>query len=298
MSTFYERYQLLRRNRRSLLCVGLDPDQEFIPEEYGRIESPSAAASLPFSPGQAANSVPHFKSRDALAQRYASFLEEIIEAVIDKVIAFKLNLAFYEVLGPVGLELFHWVVASIRARDRQVLVIADAKRGDVGHSARFYAKTFFETFSCDGLTVNSYLGMDALAPFLKYREQAIMLLCHTSNGGADLFQAHGQPPLFIRVAEEAARYNSPPGGLWLVVGATRCPQNIGQIRQAAPQIPFLVPGIGAQGGDLSAVFEAAGNNLLINAGRSILYAAKRRKDVKTVAAKQCCLLVEEMAPFL
>jgi len=264
MSTFYERFERRRSHLRSVLCVGLDPVTEKIPENYS-------------------------KDGGVLA-----FLSDIIQATSDFCVAYKPNLAFFEASGADGMKLFEKTLQMIRERAPQALIIADAKRGDIPDTAYYYARAFFETYDCDAITLSPYMGMDTLSPFTAYREKASVVLCLTSNADAERFQNLGSPPLFEQVALETQKQQLITGNLWLVVGATRDPARIGQIRRVAPDVPFLIPGVGAQGGDMKSVLSAAGRNVLINASRSILYATKDRKDVPATARKSAETLVEEM----
>ncbi|MCB1314360.1 MAG: orotidine-5'-phosphate decarboxylase [Leptospiraceae bacterium] len=251
MSTFYDKFKHYRRQRRSLLCVGLDPVIQKLP--------------------------PGYDSRDII-ENTVSFLSDIIAATKDVAIAYKPNLAFFEVLGPDGMRVFQRTIQTIRSEAPEALIIADAKRGDVGHTARMYADTFFQTYDCDAVTINPYMGFDTIEPFIEDPERAAIVLCHTSNPDADRFQNLGDPALYLEVARSMQSRNENQN-LWLVVGATRNMESVERIRMAAPDLPFLVPGIGAQGGDLERVLRAAGNNVLINVGRAIMYTADHRSSV-------------------
>ena len=271
MSSFYDRYSTERRRKGSVLCVGLDPDPARLPEGYDR-----------------GDIIPAIRS----------FLADVIRATGELAVAYKPNLAFFEVLGPRGMELFADVLEEVRSLAPEALIIADAKRGDVGHTAERYAKTFFETYQCDAVTLRPYMGMDTIDPFLAYRERAAIVLCHTSNAGAPEFQESGEPPLYLRMAAAVATRNEETGNLWMVVGATRDPASIRRIRDEAPDVPLLVPGVGAQGGDLEGVLEAAGQDVLIYAGRAILYAAPERDGVARAAAAEAERLVRVMRTYL
>jgi uridine monophosphate synthetase len=242
--SFFEDLASLAEQNDSLLCVGLDPD-------------PSR-----FSPSLLAEPDPIF-----------TFNKSIIDATHDLVCAYKPNFAFYEAEGLAGLQALKTTVDYIPA---DIPVILDAKRGDIGSTAQAYARAAFEVWGADALTVNPYLGHDAVEPFAKYEDKGVFLLCHTSNRGAEDFQSllcNGRP-LHEIVAHKALEW-----GLALVVGATY-PQVLRNIRALAPQVWILVPGIGAQGGDLEAALAAGlnedGQGLIINASRSIIYAADPR----------------------
>ena len=156
-------------------------------------------------------------------------------------------------------------------------MILDAKRGDIGDTAALYAREAFERYDADAVTVNPYLGTDSLEPFLAYEDRATIVLCRTSNVGGGEFQAEpSEAPLYLRVARCAAEDWSQRGNVMLVAGATH-PAELAEIRRAAPTIPLLVPGVGAQGGDplavLAAGLDASGRGVLVNSSRAILYAS-------------------------
>ncbi len=232
------------RANRSLLCVGLDPDPERIPG--GDI---------------------------------GTFLCSIIEATSDLVCAFKPNLAFYEQLGDEGYAVLRTV---LRAVPSHIPVIADAKRGDVGHTARAYARALFDELGFDAVTANPYLGGDAVAPFVERAERGVFIVCRTSNPGARDLQdlpvvANGGPrPLYQVVAELAKRWNS-RGNVGLVAGATY-PEELSRLRDLCPEMTFLVPGVGAQEGALAEAVRAGldpnGGGMIINSSRGVLYASE------------------------
>jgi uridine monophosphate synthetase len=241
---FFEKLTSLVERNDSLLCVGLDPDPSRFPRAL--LDEPD----------------PIF-----------AFNKNTIDATQDLVCAYKPNFAFYEAEGLAGLQALKRTIDYI---PDEIPVILDAKRGDIGSTARAYARAAFEVWGADALTVNPYLGYDALQPFAQYRDKGIFLLCHTSNPGARDFQTllcDGRP-LHEIVAEKALEW-----GLALVVGATY-PQALRTIRAIAPQAWILVPGIGAQGGDLEKALAAGlneeGRGLIISASRSIIYAADPR----------------------
>lgn len=250
--TFLEKLLAAERQSHSLLCVGLDPEPERLPDEL---------RGLPVERG------------------IVQFCLAIIEATAPYASVFKPNLAFFEVLGPAGLVALQEVLRAIPAH---IPVIADAKRGDIGSTARNYAAAFFDTYGFDAITVNPYLGYDAVAPFLAYRDRGIILLCRTSNPSARDFQdllvqeEDGQThPLYEVVARRVQSWNE-AGNCALVVGATY-PQEMQAVRALCPDLPILVPGIGTQGGDLEAIVPLAvnerGERAMISASRSILYAS-------------------------
>jgi orotidine-5'-phosphate decarboxylase len=239
---------LARAHRESggLLCVGLDPDPDKLPADLAGAADPLLA-----------------------------FGRRIVDATCEFAAAYKPQIAFYSALGAEAA--LAATIAYIRGRAPHALVILDAKRGDIGNTAAAYAREAFERYKADAVTINPYMGEDAVQPFLKDPDRGAILLCRTSNPGAQDFQDLdvGGLPLYRRVAERAAAAWNRHGNLMLVVGATY-PKEMADLRRAHPELTFLVPGIGAQGGDLEAILEAglneAGTGLLISASRSIIYA--------------------------
>ncbi len=201
--------------------------------------------------------------------------------------AIKINVAFFEAFGSAGITALERVRAAVPA---DVLVIADAKRGDIANTVARQAAALFDTLGADAVTANPYLGRDALAPFLERDDRFVYVLCRTSNPGAAEFQnlpLAGGTPLFVHVARRAVEWAGDTANVGLVVGAT-APREMAQIRAAAPGLPFLVPGLGAQAGDLDAVLKSGaatrppgarvrGGALLVNVSRGISRAAAGRR---------------------
>jgi orotidine-5'-phosphate decarboxylase len=195
------------------------------------------------------------------------------------VCAYKPNIAFYEAQGEKGLDALFQTVKHI---PKDIPVIIDAKRGDIGNTSAAYAKALFDHFNFDAVTVSPYLGFDSLEPFLKYKEKGVIILCRTSNKGAADFQSllcqyEGKTmPLYEIVALKASQWNT-NHNIGLVVGATY-PEELKNIRQAHPDIPILIPGVGAQGGDLDLAvrygIDAHNRGIIINSSRGIIYASK------------------------
>ena len=242
--TFAQRLQAAVNARRSLLCVGLDPDLSLMPV------------------------------RDV-----AAFNAAIVDAVRDVAAAFKPNLAFYEALGSGGIAALERTVEVIRERAPGALVIADAKRGDMGQSNVHYARGLFETWGFDAATVHGYLGGEALEPFLSYEDRGVFVLCRTSNSGARELQdatLSSGGRLFEEVASRASGWNT-RGNVGLVVGATY-PDDLAVVRRLCPDMPVLLPGVGAQGGDLGASVRAGvdadGRGLLVSVSRGVIYASR------------------------
>ncbi len=230
----------------SLVCVGLDPEPARFPAHLR--EAPDAVFT---------------------------FCAAIVDATADLVCAFKPQIAHFAALR--AEDALERLIAHIHARHPGVPVILDAKRGDIGSTAQHYASEAFERYRADAVTLNPYLGRDSIEPFLQRADKGVILLCRTSNpGGAD-FQALdcGGQPLYLRVAETIARDWNGHGNCALVTGAT-WPEELGKVRAVVGDMPLLVPGIGAQGGDVEAVLrhgrDAAGRGLLISSSRAILYA--------------------------
>jgi len=243
MSGYFERLAAAIETNNSHLCIGLDIVPERLPEGVWRDTN-----------------------------GFIVFGRKIIEATVDLACAYKPNLAFYEALGVGGL---HILAKILEAIPPTIPVIADGKRGDIGNTARAYARALFDRLGFDAATLNPYLGYDSLEPFLTYANCGCYVLCLTSNPGAADFQERDD--LFLEVARRASEWNN-NGNIGLVVGATR-PDRIAQVRAVAPDLHFLIPGVGAQGGDLEASVRAAANNrpdhgFIINASRSILYASQ------------------------
>jgi uridine monophosphate synthetase len=245
---FFEHLAQIAVRNDSLLCVGLDPLPARFPEQVR-----------------------------AQADPIYAFNRQIIDATRDLVCAYKPNYAFYEAQGLEGLRALRRTVDYI---GDTVPVILDAKRGDIGSTAAAYARAAFETWGAGAVTIAPYLGRDAAAPFLEYAERGIFILCHTSNASAVELQTVdcGGEPLYARVARRATAWAG-PDHLGLVVGATY-PDALRAARRVAPQAWLLVPGIGAQGGDMEAAVAAGlradGLGMVINASRGVCYAPDPR----------------------
>ncbi len=205
------------------------------------------------------------------------FNKAIIEATSDLVCAYKPNLAFYEALGTEGLAILE---KTVRCIPGDIPVIGDAKRGDIGNTARAYARALFSVLGLDAATVNPYLGFDSIEPFIDYQDKGVFILCRTSNKGAADFQSlcTDGVPLYEAVAKKAQEWNT-YGNIGLVVGATY-PEELKRVRSICPEMPLLIPGTGAQGGDLASAVasgvDARGEKAVINVSRQILYASKEK----------------------
>jgi len=240
---------------RGPLCIGLDP----------------VRSQIPFHLGKGIEGV-------------RIFLEAILDETGGMAAAYKPNMGFFEAMGIEGLS----ILVELRKRcPRGSIWLLDAKRGDIGITSRAYAQAAFEVFGADAVTVNPYLGKDAVEPFMADPAHGVFLLCRTSNPGAADFQSLGSPPLYLEVAKAAQMWNE-NDNIGLVVGATM-PEELVDVRHMAPDLPLLIPGIGAQGGKLENVVVPAlldpPGLALISASRSILYASSR-KDFAEAAAQE------------
>jgi orotidine-5'-phosphate decarboxylase len=243
---FIDRLRQAWQAQRTLLCVGLDPDPARLPAQL------------------AAGAHPLFE-----------FGRAIVDATADLVCAFKPQIAYYAAAR--AEDQLEMTIAHIRQHYPAIPVILDAKRGDVGSTAAMYAREAFERYHADAVTVNPYLGMDSLSPFLDYVDKGVIVLCRTSNAGARDLQdiEHNGRKLYQLVAEKAAREWNANANVLLVVGATY-PDELREIRAIVGDMPLLVPGVGAQGGDVAAVLAsgatADGTGLIISSSRAVLYA--------------------------
>ena len=240
--------------RNSLVCVGLDVDLYKIPKFILEKDDP-----------------------------LVYFSKAIIDATIDYAAAYKINTAFFEAYGATGWEAMAKIVNYL---PDDVIKIADAKRGDIGNTSKMYAKAFFEKLNFDSLTINPYLGNDSVAPFIEDEKKGVFILCHTTNKGAEDFQKfnNGNQNLYELVAEKVQHWNT-LNNCGLVVGATY-PNELKHIRSLAPNLPFLVPGLGAQGGDFDLAIKYAtdknGKGAIFNSSRGIIYAS-HDKDFAEIA---------------
>lgn len=210
------------------------------------------------------------------------FNKKIIDATFDLALAFKPNSAFYEATGIKGLEALKQTIDYIRQKDPNILIILDAKRGDIGNTNEAYTKAIFDDLGADAVTVHPYLGKESLEPFLKRADKGIFVLVKTSNPGAGEFQdleVNGQP-FYQVIAEHVANQWNTNGNCAVVVGATY-PEELQKVRSIVGDMPILVPGIGAQGGDLEATIKNGLNSkkqgLIISSSRGIIFAPNPRE---------------------
>ena len=269
--TAKELYQEIKK-KQSFLCVGLDSDPLKIPDILRRESDPVFA-----------------------------FNKAIIDATHQRAVAYKPNLAFYEASGAEGWRSLEKTVDYIRSTDPSIFIIADAKRGDIGNTARQYALTFFVSFDFDAVTVAPYMGRDSIDPFLEFTGKWVILLGLTSNAGARDFQLQMMDSgkyLYEEVIE-VSKYWGNVDNLMYVVGATKS-SHLQKIRNIIPDNFLLVPGVGAQGGSLEEVVEHGSNQmggLLINSSRGIIYASSGN-DFAERSADSALSVQREMAKFL
>lgn len=243
--TFNEWLDRVCRQRKTQLCVGLDPDAERIRAIKGHPAAPSHELCV--------------RAMFTAASASAAYAA-----------AFKPNAAFFEALErnePLMRRVGHYLAENFAG----VIGLCDAKRGDIGNTSDRYAEAVFEHQKFDAVTVNPLMGTDAVEPFLRDKTRGVFLLCLTSNPGADDFLLRDE--LYLRIAEKATQWNT-NGNVGLVVGATR-PEYLQRVREVAPELSLLIPGVGAQGGKLKETLDAIGaqsnRRFLINASRSVLY---------------------------
>ena len=263
METFFSFLEKRVDDCSSLLCIGLDP-------HLADLENPTPEAALDFCLG-------------------------IVKETSAYAAAYKPNAAFFEFFGADGWNALSELITAIKSESQKIgsmiPIILDAKRGDIASTAEAYAKSAFNHLGADSITLNPYLGKDSIDPFLNFPEKGAFLLCKTSNPGAGDLQdlsvagADGRPPLplYVHVAELAQAWNT-GNNIGLVVGATQ-PEALAKVRAAAPDLWFLAPGVGAQGGDLATALKAGlrkdGKGMLINVSRSIA----RAENPKRAAAE-------------
>lgn len=257
------------KSKQSFLCVGLDTDLEKIPAHLLDTEDP-----------------------------VFEFNKAIIDATKDYCVAYKPNIAFYECLGVKGWESLRKTLEYI---PENIFTIADAKRGDIGNTSKYYAKTFFEYLNFDAVTIAPYMGEDSITPFLEFKDKWVIILALTSNKGALDFQfmtdVKGEE-LYKKVLRKSSKWGTPEN-LMYVVGATRA-DGIGQVRKIVPENFFLVPGVGAQGGSMEDVANYGWNGdcgLLVNSSRQVIYASNGL-DFAEKAKEQAQILQQEMHRIL
>ena len=270
------------KEKQSFLCVGLDTDIDQIPQCI----------------------IDEAKAHDGenyIFRALCEFNALIIDATAPYCVAYKPNLAFYETYGVDGLLAFEATIDYLKEEYPDHFIIADAKRGDIGNTSKMYAKTFFETYDVDALTVAPYMGEDSVTPFLGYDNKWVILLALTSNRGSHDFQLMKDSQgnrLFEKVLKTSQQWGTPDNMMY-VVGATQG-QMFEDIRCVAPEHFLLVPGVGAQGGSLEEVCKYGMTKdcgLLVNSSRGIIYASSAQ-DFAEVAAQKSQELQQQMAAEL
>jgi orotidine-5'-phosphate decarboxylase len=260
------------QKKQSFLCLGLDTEMSKLPNYL-------------------------------LAEEYPlfAFNRALLDATNDLIVACKPNVAFYESLGTDGWKQFELTVDYIKFKYPEILIIADAKRGDIGNTSKKYAETFFKQLPCDAVTVAPYMGSDSVLPFLEYPDKWVVLLALTSNQGADDFQMtmmENGERLFETVLRKSSAWGN-PGNMMFVVGATRASM-LKKVREIVPDHFLLIPGVGAQGGDLSEVAKYGLNKqcgLIVNSSRAIIYADSSARFA-LVAREKALEMQVEMAEVL
>ena len=267
--SFNDRLNMLISNKSSFLCVGLDPDLDKIPAQLKYEKNPLKI-----------------------------FLEKIVEATKDLVVAYKANLAFYESEGMNGLEALQNLSTLI---PKDVIFILDGKRGDIPNTVRKYVKAYFKELNADAVTVNPLMGFDSVEPFIQNAQKGVFILTLTSNPGANDFQnlQVGKDSLYQSIARKSLEWNRNKN-CGLVVGASDM-EGFEIIRHTTPDLPILVPGIGAQGGDLAKVIQLgrdpAGTGMLINIGRDIIYTSDGN-DFADKAREKALYYMNEMSRLI
>ncbi len=261
------------KKKKSYLCIGLDPDTEQMPLFFSGFRHP-----------------------------LFEFNRMIVDATYDISVAYKPNFAFYEAFGSKGIDQLKKTIRYIRKNYPDLLIIADAKRGDIGNTSKMYAREIFEILDCDAVTLSPYMGKDSIEPFLSYSGKWVIVLAVTSNTGSEDFQmlkTYDNRHLYEKVIEKAMKWGT-PDNMMFVTGATQ-PFALADIRRMAPAHFFLVPGVGKQGGNLEAVSKAGlitnEGGLLVNASRNILYASKE-KNFNEKAREAALIIQQEMKNFL
>lgn len=266
---FFEKLEKLQKKNNSLVCVGLDIDLTKTPEIINKEDDP-----------------------------VFSFNKAIVDATKDLVGCYKPQMAFYEAIGLDGLKSLKKTVDYIHTFD--IPVIIDAKRNDIGNTATAYAKAMFENFGFDAMTVNPYMGGDSVEPFLKYEEKGVIILVKTSNPGSGDFQdldCEGKP-LYQRVVEKILEWDKLKN-IGMVIGATY-PEELKTVREVAPEMTFLIPGLGAQGGDTEKTIKYGlrkdGLGAIINSSRGII-SASDGEDFAKAARKATIELKDEINKY-
>ena len=272
--TFRQKLEKIIKKNNSLLCVGLDPDLEKIPSHLKKYRDP-----------------------------VFYFNKQIIDATHNIVCAYKPQIAYYAGSGIRGLGSLLKTINYLTHTYPQIPIILDAKRGDIESTSRFYAKEAFNVFNADAVTVNPYMGLDSLKPFLERKDKGVIILCKTSNKSSgdfqDLIISSTKMPLYIHVAKKAQEWNKIYENCMLAMGST-WPDQLRKVREVAPKMFLLVLGIGAQGGNLKETLKNGlrkdRSGLIIHAGRSIIYASSK-PNFASAARKEALKLKETINKY-
>lgn len=247
MENFYSLFKARSEELKTLLCIGLDPEMEKLPDVLKKSSEP-----------------------------LYEFCKEIVDSTYDSALAYKPNIAFFEKFGSKGIYQFEKLILHIHSKGRDVLTVADCKRGDLANTSKEYASYYFGELDVDSITLSPYMGADSLEPFLKHSGKLIFLLGLTSNpGSSDLQKIKSENGSYFY--EEVSKFSDKLNQTYkeqvgIVVGATH-PNELGMLRLKHPDLFFLIPGYGAQGGSLSEIMGTCGRNSLINSSRSIIFAS-------------------------
>lgn len=297
--TFVEKVRGAIEKKDSLVCVGLDVDQIQLPHHL--FEEQGIDPGLFHAPDLFIRQPVEF------SRVFLNFSQAIIRATAPFVITFKPQIAYWAAYGLSGLQTLKMTIDYIHERYTDVLVILDAKRGDIGDTAFMYAKELFDFYGADAVTVNPYLGCDTLEPFFERSDKGVIVLCKTSNKGSNDFQnliaddpeglqktTYGKRSLFSRVALTLVDKFGATGNLGLVMGATY-PEQLKEVRDlVGPDIPLLIPGVGKQGGSVPEVVQNNGGGVaIINSSRKVIYASPN-EDFAEAAGKEAQRLRDEI----
>ncbi len=269
---FNKKLERIVKKNNSLLCIGLDSDFEKIPSHLKKEENSTFL-----------------------------FNKQIIDATCDLVCAYKPNSAFYEARGEEGIRQLKMSCDYIRKKYPEIVIILDAKRGDIGSTNKGYVEFIFDYLGVDAVTLHPYLGKEAIEPFLAREDKGCIILCRTSNPGAGEIQdlVCGGEPLYIKIAKKVVKDWNKRGNCLMVVGATY-PRELSRVRKIAGEMNFLVPGIGIQGGEIEKAVRAGLNSkkagMIINSSRGIIFASNK-KDFAKRAREETLKLRDEINRF-
>lgn len=276
------------KSKGTCLCVGLDTDFDRLPQRMKDLAGEPYVKDGKTLYRNGSEIALNGHLYGGVARSIMEFNKAIIDATAPYCVAFKPNLAFYEAMGSEGMAALDGTVGYIREHYPEAFIIADAKRGDIGNTAKMYAKTYFETMDFDAVTISPYMGTETVQPFLEYKGKYAIVVALSSNPSSADFQELRMDgkPLYRRVMEKMCEISSPEN-MMFVVGATKA-ERLSEIREFCPDNFLLVPGVGAQGGSAEEVIRCGSNSkvgLLINSSRGILYASSGDDFEKAAAEK-------------